>query len=169
MVMANDEIEFDSGEDIAIEDAAQGSPRINTASSDPEIDALHRKFKRGKLVLQPDFQRQYVWDALKASKLIESALLAIPLPIIYLSEEKDNKEYVIDGQQRLTSFFSFIDGSFPDSKVFKLSGLRVFPDLNGKKFSELSDDIQDRIRDYNIRTITFLNDSSEELKFEIFV
>ncbi len=70
--------------------------------------ALLGKFKRGKLVAQPDFQRQFVWDQVKASKPIESALLGIPIPIICLSEEPDNKEYVIDGQQRLTSFFSFI-------------------------------------------------------------
>jgi len=94
--------------------------------------------------------------------------LQIPLPIIYLSEEKDGKEYVIDGQQRLTSFFSFIDGTFPDGKLFKLSGLNVFSELNGKKFSELEAELQDKIRYYQIRTITFQKDSSEDLKFEIF-
>ncbi|WP_415878791.1 DUF262 domain-containing protein [Methylomonas sp. TEB] len=83
----------------------QKNSRVFTASGDPEIDSLYHKQKRGRLVLQPDFQRQYVWDSTKASKLIESAILLIPLPIIYLSEEKDGKEYVIDGQQRLTSFF----------------------------------------------------------------
>jgi uncharacterized protein with ParB-like and HNH nuclease domain len=72
--------------------------KINTRVADPQIDALHGKFKRGKLVVQPDFQRQYVWNTEKASKLIESALLAIPIPTIYLSEEPDDREYVIDGQ-----------------------------------------------------------------------
>lgn len=142
--------------------------RIHTASGDPEIESLYNKQKRGKLVLQPDFQRQYVWEPPKAGKLIESALLSIPLPIIYLSEEKDGKEYVIDGQQRLTSFFSFIDGVFPDGKPFKLSGLNVFSELNGKRFSELASEMQDKIRYYKIRTITFDKDSSEDLKFEIF-
>lgn len=146
----------------------QEDNRIHTSSGDLEIESLHNKKKRGRLVLQPDFQRQYVWDPAKASKLIESAILQIPLPIIYLSEEKDGKEYVIDGQQRLTSFFSFIDGVFPDGKPFKLSGLNVCSDLNGKKFSELSDELQDKIRYYKIRAITFQKDSSENLKFEIF-
>ena len=147
---------------------SQEENRIFTSSGDPEIESLYNKHKRGRLVLQPDFQRQYVWDATKASKLIESAILLIPLPIIYLSEEKDGKEYVIDGQQRLTSFFSFIDGLFPDGKTFKLSGLNVCSDLNGKKFSELSEELQNKIRYYIIRTITFQKDSSENLKFEIF-
>ena len=84
--------------------------------------------------MQPDFQRYFVWDTKKSSRLIESALLDIPLPVIYLSEEKDGREYVIDGQQRLTAFFSFIDGEFPDKKEFKLSGLKVYKDLNRKSF-----------------------------------
>jgi hypothetical protein len=146
----------------------QKDNRIFTSSGDPEIDSLYNKQKRGRLVLQPDFQRQYVWDASKASKLIESAILQIPLPIIYLSEEQDGKEYVIDGQQRLTSFFSFIDGVFPDGKQFKLSGLIVCSELNGKKFSELTEELQDKVRYYKIRAITFQKDSSENLKFEIF-
>lgn len=142
--------------------------KIFTSIGDLEIDSLHNKKIRGRLILQPDFQRQYVWDSIKASKLIESAVLQIPLPIVYLSEEKDGKEYVIDGQQRLTSFFSFIDGQFPDGKQFRLGGLNVRTDLNGKKFSELDDETQEKIRYYIIRVITFQKDSSEDLKFEIF-
>jgi len=65
---------------------------IRTSSADPEIDSLHKKQKRGTLILQPDFQRQYVWDDKKASKLIESVLLKVPLPIVYLAQERDGKE-----------------------------------------------------------------------------
>jgi hypothetical protein len=158
---------FEDGDDEQVV-IPKNESHIHTSSGDLEIDSLHGKQKRGRLVLQPDFQRQYVWDAVKASKLIESAILQIPLPIIYLSEEKDGKEYVIDGQQRLTSFFSFVDGAFPDAKPFKLSGLNVLPELNGKKFSELTETLQDKVRYYKIRAITFQKDSSENLKFEIF-
>jgi uncharacterized protein with ParB-like and HNH nuclease domain len=63
---------------------------VYTDSSDPEIVSLHSKFKRGKLVIQPDFQRQFVWDGTRASRLLESAILGIPIPIIYISEEPDN-------------------------------------------------------------------------------
>lgn len=146
----------------------QKDNKIFTSTGDLEIESLHNKQKRGRLILQPDFQRQYVWDSTKASKLIESAILGIPLPIIYLSEEKDGKEYVIDGQQRLTSFFSYIDGAFPDGKPFKLARLNVCTELSGKKFSDLSEELQDKVRYYKIRAITFQKDSSETLKFEIF-
>lgn len=140
---------------------------IMTKSADPEIDSLFGKWKRGKLILQPDFQRQYVWDRKKASRLIESILLSVPLPIIYLAEEPDNRESVIDGQQRLTSFFSFIDGKF-ENAPFKLTGLEVFQEFNGKTFADLPEAAQDKIKYYEVRTITILRDSDSELKFEIF-
>ena len=88
--------------------------------------------------------------------------------MIYISQQSDNKEYVIDGQQRLTSFFSFIDGKFPDGTDFKLNGLKVFRELNGQRYGALSDSLQDVIRYFKVRTITFKKESDEELKFEIF-
>jgi hypothetical protein len=142
--------------------------KIYTELGDPEVDSLHNKFKRGKLIVQPDFQRQFVWDVAKASRLVESALLGIPIPVVYISQEPDNKEYVIDGQQRLTSFFSFIDGTFPDGTEFKLKGLKVFRELNGTKYLNLEEHLQDVIRYFKIRTITFNKDSNQDLKFEIF-
>ena len=110
-----------------------------------------------------------MWDTKKASRLLESAFLDIPLPVIYLSEGNDGKEYVIDGQQRLTSFFSFIDGHLPnETKDFKLIGLQVFNELNRKKFTDIDEELQDKIRYCKIRTITFRKESDPNLKFEIF-
>ncbi len=168
--MGSDEIIFeDQGNDeVEASDAPRGERTIRTDSGDPEIESLHNKWKRGRLILQPDFQRQFVWDGAKSSRLIESALLSVPLPIVYLAEESDNKESVIDGQQRLTSFFSFIDGKYPNGSIFRLSSMKVFPELNKKLFSELSEELQDRIRYYKIRAVTIRRDSDSELKFEIF-
>lgn len=146
---------------------------VYTDQGDPEIDSLYRKWKDGDLIVQPDFQRGFVWDIPRASRLIESILLDIPLPVIYLSQEQDGREYVIDGQQRLTSFFSFIDGKLPDpelpfGKDFKLSKLNVFTELNGKFYKDISREFQKKIRYYKIRTITFRKESEEDLKFEVF-
>jgi hypothetical protein len=164
-----DQIEFDSSfdenEELELTDYKR---TVFTDQGDPEVESLYGKYKRGKLVVQPDFQRYFVWDINKASRLIESALLDIPLPVIYISQEKDGKEYVIDGQQRLTSFFSFIDGVFHDGKEFKLKGLKVFKEFNNKKFDQLPEEIQDKIRYCKIRTITFRKESDPNLKFEIF-
>lgn len=166
-ILELNEIEFEQPLEEEIE-AIPEERKIYTDKGDPEIESLYGKYKRGKLVLQPDFQRYFVWETAKSSRLIESVLLDIPLPVIYLSEGKDGKEYVIDGQQRLTAFFSFIDGKFPDGKEFKLSGLKVYSDLNKKTFKEIDEDQQDKIKYCKIRTITFKKESDTDLRFEIF-
>lgn len=153
-------------EDFCDDNYIDGS--IITQQKDPEIDSLFKRYKRGRLILQPTFQRDFVWDTPKSSRLIESALLDIPIPTIYLAEEDNGKELVIDGQQRLTSFFSFIDGSFPDGRPFKLSGLKKFESLVGKSFAQLPERLQDQISCYQVRTITIKKESSKDLKFEIF-
>ena len=166
-----DEIRFEAEnhEEIEIEPLRR---KIYTEKSDPEIDSLHRRYIKGKLILQPDFQRQFIWNRANASRLIESALLGIPIPIIYLSEEENGETYVIDGQQRLTSFFSYLDGKLTESMEksydFKLTGLKVLKELNGKLFKDLDEELQEKISSYSVRTITFNKESDSDLKFEIF-
>lgn len=140
--------------------------KIFPEKKDPEIDSLYKKYKRGQLLIQPDFQRRYVWDHVKASRLVESTLLNVPIPIVYLSEEPDGRETVIDGQQRLTSFFAFIDGIFPDGSEFKLRGLNALPELNGKKYADLGEEMQNRISDYSIPIVIFRKESDSGLKFD---
>ena len=168
----NNEISIDQPKEADSEalDVPELKRKVYTEQGDPEIDSLYRKWKDGDLDIQPDFQRGFVWDITKASRLIESILLDIPLPVIYLSQEKDGREYVIDGQQRLTSFFSYFDGKLPEpfGKDFKLTGLNVFTELVGKYFKDLPKELQKKIRYYKIRTITFRKESEQELKFEVF-
>ena len=165
------ELEFDDELETAVDEIALklSERKIFTKPSDPTIDSLYGKNKMGKLILQPDFQRQVVWDKTKASRLVESVLLDVPLPTVYLAEEQDGKVSVIDGQQRLTAFFSFIDGIWPvDKSDFKFTGLQVYKVLNKKFFRDLDDSTQEKIKDASIRTITFMKDSDANLKFEIF-
>ena len=65
----------------------------------------------------PDFQRNYVWDINKASRLIESLLIGLPIPQMFLYEKSRNEFYVIDGQQRLMSIYFFIKGRFPKAET----------------------------------------------------
>lgn len=175
MLENNNEISIEQTKDESEEIGLPEQKRkVFTEQGDPEIQSLYGKWKDGDLDIQPDFQRGFVWDIIRASRLIESTLLDIPLPVVYLSQENDGKEYVIDGQQRLTSFFSFIDGSLPDPRLpkfikdFKLTGLNVFSEYNGKFFKDLPKELQKKIRYYKIRTITFRKESEKDLKFEIF-
>ena len=104
IILDNDETEDDDQTILTDNEVME----IVTQQSDPQIEGLYSQWKKRRLDVQPDFQRYFVWDIKKSSRLIESALLGIPLPLVYLTEEADGKNYVIDGQQRLTSFFSFI-------------------------------------------------------------
>jgi hypothetical protein len=163
----NGDVVFDEGEpDYEFE--YKDERKIFTQKAEPTIEHLHKQMKRGKLNLQPDFQRQFVWDKAKASSLIESLLLDVPLPIVYLAEDSDGTLLVIDGQQRLSSVFSFIDGCFPDGKKFNLVGLKILKHLNQKTFAEISEKHQDKLESSPLSVIVVKKESDPELKFEIF-
>ena len=86
-------------------------------------------FVQSGAVRIPGFQRNYVWDKSRASKLIESLIIGIPVPQIFLYEESRNRFLVIDGQQRLMSVYYFMKMRFPKSD--KRSELRAIFDVDG--------------------------------------
>jgi len=110
--------ETESPEEFGVE-----KRKIFTDKSDPPIGALCMKYEAGDLVLDPIFQRRKVWEDSRSSRLIESVILEVPLPVFYLAEESDGKEEVIDGQQRLNAFFRFLHNEY------SLTGSRRFPTL----------------------------------------
>lgn len=136
---------------------------------DPSIETLYVKYTRQKLILQPDYQRKYVMKPQVASRLIESILLDIPLPVVYFAEEDDASWSVIDGQQRLTSIISYIQGkNIYDNKPFRLTSLNVMKELNHKLFSELTSVQQEKILNTPIRSFIIKKESNDDIKFEIF-
>ncbi len=148
---------------------ANTSRKLLWQSRDLSIRELKSMSDDGDLILRPKYQRNFVASVQIASKLIESVLLDVPIPTIYLAEEHDSKLSVIDGQQRLTSFISFLNGNFPgEVKPFKLSGLQVLKELNRKSFSELLDADKSKLRLASIHCITIKKESNEDIKFEIF-
>ncbi len=94
---------------------------ITASPNDFNIKTLFHFIESGSLII-PGFQRNYVWDIKRASKLIESILLGLPIPQIFLYEQERNKFLIIDGQQRLMSIFYFITQRFP--KIEKRVELR---------------------------------------------
>lgn len=115
------------------------------------------------IILTPDYQRNYLWDNKKASKLIESILLNIPIPVIYASEEQNGKWNVVDGLQRLNSLKRF----YLDE--FKLTGLEILSNFNGLKYSELPEQIRNRIDRGDLTIILLLSSSSPEIQYDIFM
>lgn len=139
-----------------------GPRRLVTEPRDLTLRELHLQEQEGELVLQPEFQRFYVFDDTKASRLIESVLMNVPLPLVYLAEENDAKLSVIDGQQRLKSFFRFLGNEF------KLHRLTILDEHNGKCFRDLPDDVRRHIRSSTLRCIVIKRESDPDVKFEIF-
>ena len=94
--------------------------KLTTQAYDKSVSDVVRMISEKELILDPDYQRNYVWDNKKASKLIESIILNVPIPVIYVSEEQDSSWSVIDGLQRLNSLKRFFDGKFNYLETFKL-------------------------------------------------
>ena len=142
--------------------------KIIWQAKDFSIREFSSMLQDGDLELQPQYQRKYVASPKIASKLIESILMDVPIPVIYLAEENDGSYSVIDGQQRLTSFISFINGKYPSGELFKLTGLKVLKELNRKQFSDIDKEYQNKIRKTTLHTIIIKKESNDDVKFEIF-
>ena len=99
--------DFSTDEDIMVSDY-----NITSSPNDFNIKTIFQFIEEG-IVKLPPFQRNYVWDIKRASKLIESIIIGLPIPQIFLYEEKKNQFLVIDGQQRLLSIFFFMKQRFP--------------------------------------------------------
>jgi Protein of unknown function DUF262/HNH endonuclease len=131
--------------------------------NDRSLAEFYRWFQSGRLIVDPEWQRRYVWDLKRASKLIESFLCDIPVPVIYLAKNEDAKYEVIDGLQRLTSVFEFFDNKYPLKGVELLS-----KEYNGKKFRDLPDKVQSKIQDTTLRTFELSPRTPKDLMFVIF-
>ncbi len=136
--------------------------KIFTDKSDPKIGSLYLDEQSGDLVLAPIFQRRKVWDDKRSSRLVESAILEVPLPVFYLAESKDGTQEVIDGQQRLSALFRFLDNKYA------LSSLKALPALNGKYFRDLDGATQKAVKNCTVRVVLFKKESDPNLRFDIF-
>jgi hypothetical protein len=157
--LAADDIE---GSDEGESDLSEEITDVSLDKNDRSLFELHDWYKRGRLIIDPEWQRSYVWSNKKASQLIESFLLDIPIPVIYLAKTKEGKYEVIDGVQRLSSVFYYFEGQN------SLAALEFRKELNGKKYDELPTDLQDKIRDTTMRTYELSPKTPKSTLFIIF-
>lgn len=141
------------------------------------MDAVLRRLRQHTIRLAPTFQRNYVWDSIRQSRLIESLMLRIPLPMFYVAANADGTWDVVDGLQRLTTIRDFLLGGqkeVPEAKQFPLIELEFWGDrFNTKTFSEIeSDPLNSRIINNILETemrFTVINPGTpEEVKRNIF-
>jgi hypothetical protein len=154
-----------TGADSSVETFSHVAPpdrRLITQPYDLAVSDLVHQIDNNRLHLRPVYQRRYVWDNKKASKLVESLLINVPIPVCYLAEESDGTRSVIDGQQRLRSLFRYLENQFA------LGSLEVLPELNRKRFHQLTERQQRLIGNRTIRCIVISEDSDPDIRFDVF-
>jgi hypothetical protein len=124
------------------------------------IDVV-RRINAKRFRMDPDFQRDFVWSLDKQSRLIESVLMRIPLPVFYMAEDSEGLLVVVDGLQRLTTLQRFID----EKLILKLPER---PELDGKKFEDLEPRLQNRLEDCQLHFYIIDKTVPERARLDIF-
>ena len=141
-------------DDIFVENKPFSLKQINDLIDDRDIE------------LSPDFQRNFIWDETRQSRLIESIFLGLPLPSIYLSQYKDGRLTIVDGLQRIMTIRRFLNNKL------RLSNLEYLSDCNGKNYSQLKEYFSPlRMRRFGqTQIMCFVIDyrSPNKLKFDLF-
>lgn len=134
---------------------------ISSYGADYPVDGLVKRINAGSIYI-PSFQRSYVWNVYRASRFVESLLLGLPVPAVFLSRELDsNKLLVVDGQQRLRTLQYFYNGIFePTDRTFRLLG--VNPRFQGRTYETLDEDDRLRLDDSIIHAIVIKQESPDD-------
>ena len=131
------------------------------------VNEVVKRIQNNRYILDPDFQRDFVWTPLQQSKLIESCVMRIPLPVFYVAEAPDGRIIVVDGLQRLTTFARFLGGEL------RLTGFARDDQgnahaLEGKFFNDLALNIQERIQDTQLTMCILDAKAPERARLDIF-
>ncbi|MFK5975639.1 MAG: DUF262 domain-containing protein, partial [Sulfurovum sp.] len=127
------------------------------------VRELKMDYEDKRLMLAPNFQREFVWNLKQKSELIESILMGIPLPMVYFFEGDNGIIQVVDGKQRLTSLFEFLDNKYPLSHT-----LSILSHLRGLRYKELKPAERTKIARHQFVTQTIIPPTPDKIKFDIF-
>lgn len=133
---------------------------------DYDVEGLVKRLRRDAILI-PEFQRKFVWKLPESSRFIESLLLGLPVPGIFLAQETDTgKMNVIDGQQRLLSLLYFFDGYFkprkdaPTNRIFRLVGVQK--PYNGLTYNELPESDKENLSNSVIHATVIKQDNPDD-------
>lgn len=133
----------------------QGDIRIVTEQARYPLPAIKDMLSNPDYEIHPEFQRRHRWDRVRQSRLIESFIMNVPITPVFLYEKDFSSYEVMDGLQRLTAIKEFYCDEFP------LEGLEEWPELNGRKYSELPTQIRKGIDRRNISSIILLKETAK--------
>lgn len=137
-----------------------GEARIVTEQGAIKLPLVKGVFINGKYDRKPIYQRRITWDNKKRSRLIESFIMNIPVPPIFIYEVEYGKYEVMDGLQRISAIMDFYDNEYA------LEGLTEWPELNTKKYSELPKKIKEGIDRRQISVVSLLKESAKSQEQE---
>ena len=152
--------------------------KVDFDSYDITVDELVRRVAKGRIEIAPAYQRQFRWDDARQSKLVESLLLGIPVPPLFMAtnvaEDEGTSWEVVDGLQRLLSLTNFLGDPATrevarlKGKPLRLSGLEILEAMDGFTAEELPADLRSGLEDRPIKVIV-LNDKSDlQVRFDLF-
>lgn len=156
---------FDIHDDKMGVDVPKEKRYLNTTSYDYSVDYLVELMNTDdpKIILAVPFQRKFVWKEDRASQLIESVIMNVPIPPLYFAEEENNKWLVIDGLQRLHAILRFFQNEYP------LKGMEIIKELEGLKYKDLPPKSKDLLKDGLMRINVIKKDSHPDIKYDIFM
>ena len=135
---------------------------IMVRSEKRTVSEVVTRIKRGRYILDPDFQRDFVWEKKKQSKLVESCVMRIPLPVFYVAEGEDGRITIVDGLQRLITFSRFLNDRLA------LTGLGDLHPLTNKRFSQLPLHLQERVEDTQLTLYILDKNAPQRARLDIF-
>ena len=140
---------------------------IKTDAYPISISEVINNFKEGEIKLDPAFQRLFRWDDHQKTKLIESILIGIPIPEIFVAQKPDGTWHVVDGVQRLSTIFQLV-GVLAGKEELVMTNCKYIPSLEGKKWSDLSIITQREFRKSKLKFNIISTQSSDEAQYELF-
>lgn len=157
-----EEFADDPGEQVYQPDDVTLERGVITTPYDAPVRTLLDEIKEKVLIVNPPFQRRSVWKPDRQSKLIESLLLNIPIPVLYFAEDEDGSRVVVDGQQRLRAIEEFHAGAY------YLQKLEVLAQLNKSRWADLTPKQSRTILSRTMRCVVISSSSPATLRFEMF-
>ena len=147
--------------------------KVRTKSLDLSFNELLDMYESEELIIDPDYQRLFRWDDEKQSRFIESLILEMPVPPIFVIETSDNVYELIDGLQRISSYLHFRgitikDGYKNDNDFLKLEGCDIIKDINGLTYNDLPKPIQIKMKRNFIRVEVLRKQSDQMLRYHMF-
>jgi hypothetical protein len=141
---------------------------VRTDSLDLSFGEIANMKKNKELVIQPEYQRLFRWSDEQRSRLIESILLELPIPQIFVIENNDGVFELIDGLQRVSSVLQFIEPESIALEPLELYGCDIIKGLNGTCFTDLPLSLKLRVKRSTVRTVVIKRQSKSFLRYEMF-